>query len=134
MRNLLLAFVALLTIHPSAFADETEKMPDLSNAFPTEKLIAKIVVNKIDHFNFNTDLEYAELKTKLTTYLGKDWIESPPTEPKTDLEKKLQRFYAGRSTFTNAKFPSMKIKFSVKESRASSGKKFIASLYAEKKE
>jgi hypothetical protein len=132
MRNLLLAFVALFAVYPFAFADTTKGMPDLSKAFPTEEFALKSVVNDIDHFNFVTDLEYVELKTKLIAYLGKDWIESPQREPKTELERKMQNFYVGRSSFTNAKFPDMEIKFSVAKPRAAAGKKFIAVLYAKK--
>lgn len=113
-----------------AIADEAQQVPDLSKAFPTEKLIGKMFVNEIEYFNFNTDLEYVQLKAKLITYLGNDWTESPLKEPQTDREIKLRNLYEGKTTFNNAKFPEIKIDFAVKKSRA--GKKFIAMLHIAK--
>jgi len=134
MKFIVFAFIMIQISLAIARGGEAQQVPDLSKAFPNEKFIGKIIVNENEYYNFNTDSEYEHLKATLITFLGKEWTESPIQEPKTELQRIIQKNYEGFATFNNEQLNGISIVFTVKKSRASSGEKFIASLHIKKEE
>ncbi len=88
-------------------ADRT-KLPDLSKAFPDEKLISQQEAQYTKIYGYETNLSYTELKGKLVAYLGDGWFQDLRAPDLKTIHGDISGggcMVEGYSMFKNDRFP-----------------------------
>ncbi len=131
MKTLLAYFCASLLGISTLSAEDGNSFPDLSKAFPTEKLFNQTKLEGIETYAYATDLGFAELKKKFIEFLGKGWSEAkvdPEMEKAANEAMKAQGMaMEGNTLFSNAEFPGVQIGLTQMQLELE-GKKFMASI------
>lgn len=76
MKNLYPIILLLFLSSSFLAAEESKPFPDLSKAFPTEKLFNQTKIEGIETYGYLTNLDFANLNQKFTEFLGKNWGEA----------------------------------------------------------
>ena len=74
MKTIIQSIVALTATVGMLFAEEHQKLADLSKAFPTEKLEIAHRDGGVEWYLFQTNLEFPELTRKLMDILREGWV------------------------------------------------------------
>jgi len=126
------SFLLTLLIGLSTLAaEETISFPDLSKAFPTEKLFTQTKLEKIETYAYATNFDFTLLKKKFREFLGKGWTEvkvDPEIEKSTNEAMKAQGMtMEGNTLFFNPEFPGTQIGLTQMKMELE-GKKFMANI------
>lgn len=128
LRSLLLALFIGLTI---STAEEVMPLPDLSKAFPTEKLFTQTKLAGIEVYAYATNHDFATLKKELQVFLGEGWTEvkvNPVIEKVTNETIKAQGVeMEGNTLFSHPEYPHTQIGLTQMKMDLV-GKKFIANI------
>jgi hypothetical protein len=113
------------------FAEDGRSLPDLSKAFPSEKLFNQTKLEGIETYAYATDFDFADLKKKFIEFLGKGWTEAkvdPEIEKSTNEAMKAQGMaMEGNTLFSNPEFPGTQIGLTQMKMELE-GKKFMANI------
>jgi len=115
MKTLLLLTSLLFTLNCISSGAGHEVLPDLSKAFPKEKLIHKEISDQVESYLYESDLKYETLKKIFIEFLGQGWIEvkaDPKVKNAANDAMKGQGIVMVKNTkFSHVKFPNVSIGF-----------------------
>ena len=106
-------------------------IPDLSKAFPGEKIFSQSKLQGIETYSYLTNASFAELKKQFQAYLGAEWKE---VTIDTEVAKQADEIVAdsgfnmeGNTLFENAKHPGVQIGLTQMPMELE-GKKYLANI------
>ncbi len=103
------------------FAADSQQLPNLAEAFPTEKTIVSHREGAIEWYMFETEVDFNELKEELRRFLGQGWVEADD-----DLFPEVGGANTG---FLNPRYPSIGISLHVRgEVPQSTPKRHVAHI------
>ena len=124
MKILLLLTTASFFLCSLSLAGDKNKFPDLTKAFPKEKLISQSEISGIRSYAYASDLNYLELQAAFLKFLGEGWIEVP-VDPKT--KKMANEGLEGNVLFSNPDFKDTQIGLTQMKMPVE-GKKYLVSI------
>lgn len=120
MKTWLLFLLAQLLMGPTLRAEDKQRLPDLSKAFPGGKIINKpdpeILVGY--RYEFEREIAFEKLKETLRAYLGEGWQEKDVNPQMSAMLKRVMKVQgvdlAGHVTFVNPEAPGREISLTQK--------------------
>ena len=110
---------------------EDKKLPDLSKAFPAEKLFSQSKLGGMETYSWATDLAYVDLEKKFLKYVGPGWVQQKTDkENQARIDKSMKDqgvVLEGNKIFANPAYPGIKLGLTQMK-MAIEGKMFLAQV------
>ncbi len=134
MKTLIILTVTLLLLNAGLVADDLEKFPDMSRAFPKETLIRHIGDDYWENYVYAIDSEFAVLTKSFRKFLGEGWKETVVVAKERKKGITIRGIFhtisdpsglatLGRSSFSSPDFPGVYIGLSLVQKQFESNPK-----------
>ena len=110
----IISITAILMIAICHSYAEEAKIPDISKAFPGEKILIKSSIAGAETCAYATDIDFAELSKKLKAFLGKGWSEMKIGQDKEEMNKAFEAQgikVLGSTMYKSDEFPDKMLMF-----------------------